>query len=200
MRTRRRGGQLARLVRRFVPDGNPLRRTVDRIESLLLIGLMAAFLAGAPLAALAAGSWSAAATRAAQRSEAGWQPVRAVVLSSAGRRAQPLYQGLPDTRVPARWTAPDGKPRVGRIYVSGRPTAGRVVTIWTNRAGRIVGYPLQHTDVVLRALLAGSGAVVAVAAVLGGCWLVIRRLLDRRRLAAWDMKWAATGPEWMRRP
>jgi hypothetical protein len=34
-----------------VPDRNPLRRTVDRVEGLIVGGLAVAFLGGAPLTA-----------------------------------------------------------------------------------------------------------------------------------------------------
>jgi len=51
-RWRARGAWLPRLVRRWRPDGNPLRRTSDRIEAILLAILIAAFAAGALIAEL----------------------------------------------------------------------------------------------------------------------------------------------------
>jgi len=51
----------------------------------------------------------------------------------------------------------------------------------------------------VRTVLGALLAVAALAAALGACWLLTRRLLDRRRLAAWDIGWAATGPQWSRR-
>jgi len=45
----------ARAVRGLCPDRNPLRRTIDRIEAVIAGGLVVAFLAGAPLAAVAGG-------------------------------------------------------------------------------------------------------------------------------------------------
>src|SRR6516162_6656333 len=50
-----RGRRLPGLVRLWRPDGNPLRRTADRVEGVVIAVLVAAFLTGAPLAALAAG-------------------------------------------------------------------------------------------------------------------------------------------------
>lgn len=194
-----RRGRLAGMARRFVPDRNPLRRAADRMEGALLIVLTVAFLAGAPLAAVTAASWSAAATRAAERAEAGWQQVRAVVLPGQRQVVTAMGQTSADARMKARWTAPDGTPRAGTIYVSGHARPGRVVPVWTNQAGRVVGYPLHHSDLVVRAALWAMLAVTATGAVAGGCWLIVRRLLDRRRLAGWDVGWAATGPEWTRR-
>jgi hypothetical protein len=45
----------ARTVRGLWPDRNPLRRTIDRIQAVMAGGLVVAFLAGAPLAAVAGG-------------------------------------------------------------------------------------------------------------------------------------------------
>jgi hypothetical protein len=44
-----------RAVRGLWPDRNPLRRTLDRVEAVVVGGLAVAFLAGAPLAAVTAG-------------------------------------------------------------------------------------------------------------------------------------------------
>jgi len=44
-----------RAVRGLWSDRNPLRRTMDRVEAIIMGGLVVAFLAGAPLAAIAAG-------------------------------------------------------------------------------------------------------------------------------------------------
>ena len=44
-----------RTLRGLWPDRNPLRRTIDRAEAALVAGLAVAFLAGVPLAAVAAG-------------------------------------------------------------------------------------------------------------------------------------------------
>jgi hypothetical protein len=48
------GARALRALRRLWPDHNPLRRRLDCIEAVVVGGLVAAFLAGAPLAALTA--------------------------------------------------------------------------------------------------------------------------------------------------
>src|SRR5579871_4462127 len=50
-----RGGWVVRACRVFYPDGNPLRRTVDRLEGALVAALGVAFLVLAPLAVVIAG-------------------------------------------------------------------------------------------------------------------------------------------------
>ena len=71
--------------RRF--DRNPLRRPADRAETIVLALLLVAFLVGAPLAALASGTWAhAIAQRAELAQVASRQQVTAVVLTAAGPR------------------------------------------------------------------------------------------------------------------
>jgi hypothetical protein len=55
---------------------------------------------------------------------------------------------------------------------------------------------LQRSDVVDGIVLAASLAAGAVAVVLAVLGFLVRWVLDRRRLAAWDARWAATGPHW----
>src|SRR6266566_4582304 len=133
-RWRARGAWLPRLARRWRPDGNPLRRTSDRIEAALLAILIAAFLCGAPLAGIAAGRAAAAGSVRAEHTQAGAHRVAAVLLQQAPGKPHPMFQA-----------------------------------------------PL---------------AAMAVAGVLAALGLLTRWVLDRRRLAAWDARWRATGPQW----
>ena len=43
-----------RVLRGLWPDRNPLRRTIDRAEAVVVAGLAVVFLAGVPLAAVSA--------------------------------------------------------------------------------------------------------------------------------------------------
>lgn len=190
------GGRLTGLVRRLLPDRNPLRRKADRIEAVVLAILLALFIGGAPLAALAAGGWAGAATQSTQRAQAGWQPVQATLTQGSPHAVGSRYQGMPQRLVQAAWTAPDGMRKTGKVYAPPGLRPGRHVTIWVDRLGHVVSVPLGGIDVMIRAALAGLLAVVLLAVVLGAAWLAARRVLDRRRLAAWDVGWAATGPQW----
>jgi hypothetical protein len=195
-RWRARGAWLPRLWRRWRPDGNPLRRTSDRIEAVLLAILIAAFLCGAPLAAIAAGR-AAAADR--MQAEHGAYRVAAVLLQHAPGKSHPMFQAPLEPTVPARWKAPDGTPRTGEIYAPVGAAAGSTVLVWTDRSGQLTASPLQQGDLVEDVALAASLATIAVAAVLAVVGLLTRWVLDRRRLAAWDVRWRATGPQWTRR-
>jgi len=197
MRQRRvRGGRLPGLVRLWRPDGNPLRRTADRVEAAVMALLIAAFLAGAPLAALAAGHAAAVTGSRIEHAQAGWHQVPAVLLQNASASSHPMFQVALESLVPARWTAPDGTPRTGEIYAPVGAKAGSTVTVWADRSGQLTPIPLQPGDVGEEIALAASLATVAVAGVLAAIGLAARWVLDRRRLAAWDARWKATGPQW----
>ena len=188
-----------RFVRRLGLDNNPLRRRTDRIAACLGAGLLIAFLAGAPLLTMATIHWARQAGTAEQRAQHNWHRIDAVLLRSApapAAFASGLYGG---TWVPARWTAPDGRPRTGEIDVTTGMAKGQTLPIWVDQAGLPTGPPLTHRAVVVRTILAATLAPVVLAIVLGFLAGVGRWILDRRQLASWDAAWALVGPQWTKR-
>jgi hypothetical protein len=174
-----------------------LRRWSDRVETAVFGLLLIAFGVGAPFAAHAAGSWTyVMSAREAQAQQATVHLVPATLLPAA-----PAWNGYTNSpgaapEVTARWRAPDGQLRTGKLYIPDSKPAGSTVRVWTNQAGQLTDPPLQRTQVVSRAQLTAVFTVLglAVAGIAVG-WLA-RRALDRRRLAAWDADWLATGPRW----
>jgi len=194
MRLRRipRAYWLGRLLRGRRLDHNPLRRGSDRAETVLLGVLLAVFLAGAPFAAHAAGSWAyTLSAREAQAQRASLHHVPATLLEAA-----PGWNAYAAPDVDARWRAPDGQVRTGEVFVPPGAAAGSAVLIWTNRAGQLADPPLGPTQLASRALLAEGAAAGSLAAALIVAGWLARRSLDRRRLAAWEADWLATGPRW----
>lgn len=189
-------GRLVAVLRGLRLDRNPLRRTSDRIETVALALLVAAFAAGTTLAVLAGARSAAAAGQRTARAQAGWHQAGAVVLGSAPRTAHAKFQAAPDPRVRARWTVAGGASRAGEIYLPPGTPAGSTVPVWVDRLGRLVQAPVQGTDLMIRAALQGLLAVSLLAAGLAGLGWAVRRLLNRWRLAAWDLGWSATGPQW----
>ena len=186
---------LARLLRGRRLDRNRLRRVSDRAETVVLGALLAAFLAVAPFAAHAAGSWGyQSAARQAQAQRASLVQVNATLL-----RASPVLTGYGSASafvVEARWRAPDGRVRAGELFVTADVAAGHTTRIWVDQVGRLTGPPLSRDQLTGRAELAAGVAVGCLAAVLiTAAWLA-RRSLDRRRMAAWDADWLANGPRW----
>jgi hypothetical protein len=183
---------LGRLLCRLRLDRNPLRRGSDRAETAMLCVLLAAFLAGAPFAAHAAGAWTqATSAREAQAQQSASHPVEATVLQAAPWNTEGY-----SSEVSARWEAPDGRPCTGQILVPTSTPAGSSLMIWVSQAGRLTSPPLQRSQVTDRTELAEGLAVAAVAVVLIVAGLVGRWSLDRRRLAGWDAEWLAAGPRW----
>lgn len=196
----KRMGLPRRTARRLWPDRNPLRRATDRVEAALAVALIVVFVAVAPLLSLAAWHWAAdAGHRAAAAQQATSHQVSAVTLKSA---PPPVFGAEPASlvaTVPARWVAPGGAVHTGTVAVAGGMRAGSKVTVWLNKAGQLTSPPLQPAQVNAQAAQAAAGAPFGLVLLLGGIWLVIRRALNRRRLAAWEAGWAAFGPRWTRR-
>ncbi len=125
-----------------------------------------------------------------------WQQVPAVLLQDAPEPAQALSQASLEPLVRARWTAPGGTSREGEVYAPAGARAGAAVMVWTDGLGRLEPAPVQRADVAAQEALAALLAAVLAAAAVGGTGFLARRVLDRRRLAAWDADWSRTGPRW----
>ena len=183
-----------RLWRGLWPGRNPLRRACDRVEAALAAGLLAAFLIAAPLLALFAGQWAYGTSVRAQRAALATRHLVPATLL-AGAPAQTIYCCA---MVRARWTAPDGTRRVGWVPAPTGGWAGSTVRVWVDRSGRRTGPPLTDSQVANRVILAAVAAPTAVVITLLGAGVLAHWVLDRRRLAAWDAEWRATGPRWTR--
>jgi hypothetical protein len=74
--------------------------------------------------------------------------------------------------------------------------AGRVVPLWVDVAGSPAGPPPSRPA----AVACETEAAAVATAVLGVVLLCLawagRRVINRRRLAAWEAAWATVGPQW----
>ena len=94
-------------------------------------GLVVAFLAGAPLAAVAGGHAAyGSAARIAHAQQAAWHQVPAVLLATAPAARYRQDQ----VNAQARWTAPDGTWHTGTVLAPPGTRAGRVVMVWVDMA------------------------------------------------------------------
>ena len=186
---------LGRVLRGRRLDRNPLRRRSDRVETAVFGVLLAVFLAAAPFAAHAAGSWAyATSARAAQAEQAKVRHVPATLLAAA-----PVWTSTVAPDVAARWRAPDGQVRTGEVFVPAGAAAGSTILVWINRAGQLADPPLGTSQLAARAQMAAYAAAGSLAVILIAAGWLARRSLDRRRLAAWDSDWLANGPRWSQR-
>jgi hypothetical protein len=191
--------KITRIARGLGLDGNSLRRHTDKIAACLGALLLAVFLIGAPFLSVVAVGWAGHHWGADPRAKRSWHQVSAVLLQRAPApeatgRILGYYQVL------ARWTTPDGRTRTGRIPVSADMPASRTVPIWVDSAGSPAGFPLNHRRLVLaHETTAAAVAIMALGTVLSCLAWAGRWVLDRRRLADWEVAWAAVGPEWTKR-
>ena len=192
---------VAALARRMGVDANPLRRGCDRAEAWLRLGLVLVFLIASPLAAFGLGHLTNdASIRAARAEAANEHYVPAVLLHRVSRNSDdPLYATSELAWAQAKWTAPDGRRRVGEVPAAVGSRAGREVHIWVNSTGQLVYPPIGQGQIASRviAVVALTPAILAIV-LLGVGWL-IRRLLDRRRIGGWAAEWSAVEPLWTKR-
>ena len=196
-----RAGRLTRLARRFWMGKSPLRRRTDRIEAWITAGLVAAFLVGAPLVSVTAGRWVQHGGVLEQRAQQSWHQVPAVLLKTAPVQRTLYLRASLDTDVMAlaAWTGPGGRHVTGKVPVAPGTQAGRRLHVWVNRSGQPTGSPLPNSELARRVIGARALGPVGLAVLLIGVGGLVRWLMNRRRLAAWETGWASTGPRWSRR-
>jgi hypothetical protein len=175
---------------------NPLRRGVDRIEARLFAGLLVAFVIGAPLLAVAAGRWEHGAAVADQRAQRSVHLVTAVLLQDVPEIV--AGTGAWDAGALARWTASDGRSRVGLVLDVEGTKAGSRLQIWVDGSGRPTGPPLTRRGLQSRVIAAAALTAAAFAITLLAVAICLRCLLNCRRLAGWGTAWADIGPRWTR--
>ncbi len=190
-----RGCWLFRVLRGAWPDRNPLRRGIDRLETCLLVGLFVVLAVATPFAARLAGHASyVSALQARQEQLATRHLVRAVLTEDVARVSGYSTYVLAQ----ATWTSVSGVHRSGGILaVSGSPK-GTAITVWTDGGGNLDNPPLTLDEVVGQADAATTGVIIGAAAGYLAAAGVIRRLLNRRRIAAWEADWVVTAPTWNR--
>ncbi len=187
-------------LRGLWPDRNPLRRASDRVQAVVVAVALLAFLIGGPLIAVGAGHWAGAvASRVERAQQASWRQVSAVLLANAGSAVGVDYGGVSAAQVQARWTAPDGEIHTGNVSAPAGALKGSTVRIWVNSTGQQTGPPLRPDQATGQAFLAAVTAPLVLGMVILGLASVALRVVDRRRLAAWDADWQTTEPRWTSR-
>jgi len=180
-------------------DRNPLRRRTDWLESAIMAGLLAVFLAGAPLAAISSAGWAHSSGLREQRAQRSWRQVSVVLLQAAPRQAA-FRHWSPPAGVRARW-APPGRPvHAAEVWAPPGSRAGSTERVWVGRTGPVAGVPLTSDVITARAVAAGILAPVCLAIVVLALGQAARWQLNRRRLAAWEAAWKSAAPHWTGRP
>jgi len=183
--------------RRLGFGGNPLRRGVDRVESVLALGTVLLALLAIPAAAALGTTIRNVSEQTAAQRRAELHPVQARTLEDT-RTAVPAAPGQVGSRVGVAWVDEAGFPQVGRTDVVIGTRAGTEVTIWLDRHGSIAIPPRQPADSTALGAAAGLTAVMVAWPLLWALFRVARIPLDRRRSRDWAQEWKQVAPRWKR--
>jgi hypothetical protein len=192
------GRWLPRVLRGLRPDRNPLRRTHDRVEAYLLGALFVVSAAAAPFAAQAASHAAYTGALHAQRAQRATEHQVRAELTQLATTTDGGYTLTGYVPAEATWTSVTGVRHTGQVLAPADSRKGSTVTVWADTAGNIVGPPLPASQV------AGQGQAAAGGAIAGLCALylceaaIVRHVMNRRRLAAWDADWLVTARAWNR--
>lgn len=185
-----------RLARRLRPDYNPLRRRSDLVQAWLVPAVIAAFLILGPLVAMGAIAVVHGHDAADWNAERSLRTVPAVVLTAV---PGPMESENPAdtwlTWARARWSF-GGQEHVGMIPAPAGTRAEATVRVWLDRAGHVRLPPLSADTARDRVIVTTAMAVTGLAGLLACAGAVVGWVLNRRRLAAWDVGWRQVEPEW----
>ena len=197
---RRPGESLARLARWLGFDRNPLRRGTERVEGALRRVMIIVMVAVVPATAVAAGRWSYHyAVHQAQAQRAVEHQVTAVLLRDAPATGTPdLYTSVQTAWVPARWQPPGQPPRTGEVLAVAGARKGSTVRTWIDASGAVTDPPLDHRVIAGDVWMAVTATLLVSGVLLLGAAALALRMLDRRRLRAWEAEWRTSGPLWSR--
>jgi hypothetical protein len=93
--------------------------------------------------------------------------------------------------VAVSWGAPGGRIATGEIPVFYGTPAGTKIWVWTTTGGKLADPPLTDDQVASLTTLGQALSALSAAALLALAWALTRKVLDRRRYAAWDAVWRA---------
>jgi hypothetical protein len=190
--------RLIRGLRWLGLDRNPLRRTVDRAETAVRLGVLVLILTVVPAMTVLAGRWAYhTALSQVRAQDAATHAVSAVLLDPAPMAGTPdPYAGAEVAWVPARWVAPDGPVRTGDVLAPVGSKRGSLVQTWVDHAGNFVDPPPTRNLIVGNVFMAVLLSGLCGLALVFGAEAVCHQLLERRRMKAWDAEWRTVEPRW----
>lgn len=174
---------------------NVLRRRVDRIEALVVVGALAVAVVVVPAgvalgAAIRDHAEQSAATRRAELHE-----VQARTVKGAAD-AVPASPSLITTTVPIEWVDDSGSSHQAQAAVLIGTKAGSELTIWLDQNGNLVTPPDRPGDGTAAGFAAGSTMASLAWSLLYALFRLTRRSLDRRRAALWAREWEDVARRW----
>jgi hypothetical protein len=188
------------VLRRLGWTRNPLCRTTDRLEGLLIVGTILAAVLAVPLAVGSAQQTYDEGVRASAVAAAHGQWARATLVADAPVSVSGGSDAPSATaETPATWRAPDGTAHRGPVPAPAGAEAGSTVRVWLDDSGRVSQPPPRADQLSDRAVATGLTTWMALELGVVVSYLLLRWLLDRRRLAGWDAEWQRVAPRWTRK-
>ena len=186
-------GRIARFRRRLHPGRNPLARTGDRVEALLLLLAIVGALLAVPFAAAFGSETYAAQNARAAEERATRHQTTAVSLGTAPN--QPYSTdgaGAPadQTTVQAAWFDARGHRHTGDVLAGAGSPAGTRIPVWLDQRGELSAEPLSPATSTADGIFAALLLWVAITGALAGVYGAGRFVLGRVHAAAWDRAWA----------
>jgi hypothetical protein len=194
-RTRR---VLESFARRLVAGRNPLCRSWDRIEAVLLAVVVVAALATVPFAVWVGGTVYDSGQHTVTEQVATRHQVAAVLLQDAPSGTEG-ENAVATVSVPGRWQLPDGTERVGQVSAKPGTPAGTAVPTWIDGSGLPTAAPMTGEQVTWRAVSTGLATITGALLALAVAFRLVRWRLDRARWSWWEQEWERIEPRWTRR-
>jgi hypothetical protein len=161
---------------------DPLVRTADRIEALVLVLAVVVSLLAVPIAA-AVGTAVYDSRRDVYAEQADSRHTVAATVTDVPASQQILRTGT--TTVPARWTA-GGAEHTGAVKAPSTTKAGDTIEVWVDNNGVQVPAPTATTRAAVEAVMGALVIWICVAATAATMFTVTRAVCDRIRLSGWQ--------------
>jgi beta-lactamase regulating signal transducer with metallopeptidase domain len=161
---------------------DPLVRTTDRIEALVVVLAVVVSLLAIAIAA-AVGTAVYDSRRQAYAEQTHSRQTVAATVTDVPASQQILRTGT--TTVPARWTAA-GAEHTGAVKAPSTTKTGDTVEIWVDDNGAQVPAPTPTTRAAVEAATGALVIWISVAAIATTLFTVTRAVCDRIRLTGWQ--------------
>jgi hypothetical protein len=169
---------------------NPLVRTSDRVEALILMLVFATALVVTPVAGAIGTAVHDTHARAYAEQSRDRHPVTAVVTDKPSATMIEDAIATPEqthtvVRAPVRWRV-DGVDHTETLKVDLEAKVGDRVNIWVDGSGHRVAAPMPKSQAGIDALVVGAGSWLGLMAGVEGLSALVRAGLRRRRDIGWD--------------
>jgi hypothetical protein len=161
---------------------DPLVRTTDRIEALVVVLAVVVSLLAIPIAA-AVGTAVHDSRRHLYAEQTHTRQTVAATVTDVPASQQILRTGT--TTVPARWTA-GGAEHTGAVKAPSTTKTGDTVEIWVDDNGAQVPAPTPTTRAAVEAATSALVIWISVAAIAATLSTLTRAVCDRIRLTGWQ--------------